>query len=122
MGNPVAKRKVNKSLEIREYVKANMDASAKEVQAALKQRNVNVTTAMVANVKSKSGLTKKRRGRPRKVAGAPVAVRNTAVVSSGEGVSLDTLIEAKRLVAKAGSAQQAVEVIRALQKLESIAS
>lgn len=119
----MAKRKVNKSHEIREFVKANMDATAKEVQAALKKKNIDVTEAMVANVKSKSGLTRGKRGRKRKTTtAAPTGRKMSAAANTGEGVSLDTLIEAKRLVAKAGSAQQAVEVIRALQKLESIAS
>ncbi len=114
----MAKRKVNKSEAIRNFVSENRTASAKEVAEALKKKGIVVTTAMIANVKSKAGLTRSRRGRPRKVTGSQTVGRGAA--AKGD-VALDTLIEAKRLVAKAGSAQRAVEVIRALEKLESIA-
>jgi hypothetical protein len=42
--------------------------------------------------------------------------------SKNGDIALETLIEAKRFVAKVGSAQKAVDVIRALEKLDSIAS
>jgi hypothetical protein len=64
---------------------------------------------MVSNVKSKAGLTRKGRGRP------PVKKS-----TNGSGIGIDALIDAKRFVAKTGSAQRAIEVIRALEKLESI--
>jgi hypothetical protein len=77
------------------------------VVAALKKRGVDVAATMVSNVKSKAGLTRKRRGRP------------PAKKSSSE-IGIDALIDAKRLVAKTGSAQKAIELIRALEKLDSI--
>ncbi|QEG22396.1 hypothetical protein [Mariniblastus fucicola] len=114
----MAKRKVNKSQQIREYVGANRTASAKEVVDALKQKGVKVTAAMVANVKSKAGLTRNRRGRPSSNGTAKVG----RPAKTKTDIALDTLIEAKRFVAKVGSAQKAVDVIRALEKLDSIAS
>ncbi len=119
----MAKRKVNKSQEIRDYVSANRTASAKDVVDAMKSKGIKVTTAMVANVKSKAGLTRGKRGRPRKVAGVTGTVRKVGRPAKQTGkIALETLIEAKRFVAKAGSTQQALEVIRALEKLDSIAS
>lgn len=112
----MAKRKVNKSQEIRDYVKANRTASAKDVVEALKKKGIKVSSPMVANVKSKSGLTRNRRGRPRK----DEAVSSRT--APGCAVALETLIEAKRFVAKVGSTQKALDVIRALEKLDSIAS
>ena len=113
----MAKRKVNKSQEIRDYVKANRTASAKEVVDALKQKGIKVSAPMVANVKSKAGLTRSRRGRP------PLnGVARVGRPSKNGDIALETLIEAKRFVAKVGSAQKAVDVIRALEKLDSIAS
>jgi hypothetical protein len=103
----MAKRKINKSHEIREYIKGNPTTSTKDVVAALKKRGVDVAATMVSNVKSKAGLTRKRRGRP------------PAKKSSSE-IGIDALIDAKRLVAKTGSAQKAIELIRALEKLDSI--
>ena len=113
----MAKRKVNKSQEIRDYVQANRQASAKDVVDALKRKGIKVSAPMVANVKSKAGLTRSRRGRP-PGSGAASKVRRGA----NADIALETLIEAKRFVAKVGSAQKAVDVIRALEKLDSIAS
>lgn len=112
----MAKRKVNKSQEIRDYVSANRTASAKDVVDALKKKGIKVSAPMVANVKSKAGLTRSKRGRPpgRGVGSKAGRVR-------GADVALEALIEAKRFVAKVGSAQKAVDVIRALEKLDSIA-
>jgi len=119
----MAKRKVNKSQEIRDFVSANRSSSAQDVVDALKSKGIKVTTAMVANVKSKAGLTRGRRGRPRKTAAGLNGTRRVGRPSSPNGdVALETLIEAKRFVAKVGSTQQALEVIRALEKLDSIAS
>jgi len=111
----MAKRKVNKSQEIRDYVSANRTASAKDVVDALKKKGIKVSAPMVANVKSKAGLTRNRRGRP------PGSTSAKAGRIKGGDVALDTLIEAKRFVTKVGSAQQAIDVIRALEKLETIA-
>jgi len=111
----MAKRKVNKSQEIRDYVSSNRTASAKNVVDALKKKGISVSAPMVANVKSKAGLTRSKRGRP------PGSVASRAVRSNGADVALDALIEAKRFVAKVGSPQKAVEVIRALEKLDSVA-
>ncbi len=112
----MAKRKVNKSQEIRDYVKANREASAKDVVEALKRKGIKVSAPMVANVKSKAGLTRSRRGRP------PGSGASKIGRGSASDIALDTLIEAKRFVAKVGSAQKAVDLIRALEKLDSIAS
>ena len=111
----MAKRKVNKSQEIRDYVSANRTASAKDVVDALKKRGIKVSAPMVANVKSKAGLTRNRKG-----ASANGAAK-VGRAANGTDVALDALIAAKRFVAKVGSTQQAVDVIRALEKLDSVA-
>ena len=116
----MAKRKVNKSQEIRDYVSANRTASAKDVVDALKKKGVKVSAPMVANVKSKAGLTRNGRGRPSSNGTSRSA--KIGRTSPCTDVALEALIEAKRFVAKVGSAQEAVEVIRALEKLDSIAS
>ena len=120
----MAKRKVNKSQEIRDFVSSNRKASAKAVVDAMQKKGIKVTAAMVANVKSKAGLTRGRRGRPRTaIGGTNGSVRRVGrPAKQNREVALESLIEAKRFVAKVGSVQQAVEVIRALEKLDSIAS
>jgi len=113
----MAKRKVNKSQEIRDFVGEHPTASARDVVDALKKRGIKVSAPMVANVKSKAGLTRSKRGRPP----GSGASRNGKTASNA-GLALDALIEAKRFVAKVGSTQNAVDAIRALEKLDSIAS
>jgi arginine repressor len=109
------KSKVNKSQAIRDYVSAHRSASAKEVVASLAKKNVSVTAAMVANVKSKAGLTKQRRGRK-----TSSKKKGTSRAEKVGGLSVEMLIEAKRLIKKAGSASKAVQAIRAIEKLESV--
>jgi hypothetical protein len=120
----MVKRKVNKSKEIRDYVSSNRSASAKAVVEAMQAKGIKVTAAMVANVKSKAGLTRGRRGRPRKSTSTlNGAVRKVGRPTIHKGdVALETLIEAKKFVAKVGSTQQALDVIRVLEKLDSIAT
>jgi arginine repressor len=74
----MAKRKINKSEAIREFVRANGHVPTKEVVRALKAKGISVNAAMVSNVKSKAGLTRGGRGRPKKT-----AVRN--VLSKRDG-------------------------------------
>ena len=97
----MAKRKVNKSQAIRDYVTANPEASAKAVVAALAKQNIKVSGPTVATVKSKSGLSKSRKG-PR---------------ASGL-VSVDTLVAAKRLSAIAGSTEAAIAAVKTIGELE----
>lgn len=114
----MAKRKVNKSQEIRDFVSANPTASAKDVVEALKRTGIKVSAPMVANVKSKAGLTRSRRGRPP----GKTTPKVGRPAKKGGDVALDALLDAKRLIAKCGSAQAAVDMIRTLEKLDSISN
>ena len=122
----MAKRKVNKSAAIREYAKANMNATAKEVAEALKGKGVSVTPGMVANIRSKAGLSKKSRkraGRPKGSKNVVTTAKKKATTrqasSNGSDFSLGMLLEAKKLVANAGSSDKAIAAINAIAKLES---
>lgn len=107
----MVKKKVNKSEEIRKYVKGHPGASAKGVVEALKKKGITVTAAMVATVKSKSGLSKKR---------IPTTTRKRTLVASAQPLSADLLCAAKILSLKAGSTDKAIEALRTIQKIESI--
>lgn len=106
------KRKVNKSQEIRDYFGKNPSASAKQVVEALGKRKVKVSTAMVANVKSKSGLSKPRKGRKRITRGRPAA---------SNGSAFDILVEAKKFRTRAGSTEAAIAALKTIDRLDSIA-
>ncbi|MEM7454952.1 MAG: hypothetical protein AAF456_11435 [Planctomycetota bacterium] len=113
----MAKRKVNKSQIIRDYYLKNRTASAKEVVAAMAKKNIKVSEALVANVKSKAGLTKRRgSGKP----GRPSSGAGRKAASANGHVSIDILMDAKKLVSAAGSATNAIAAIRAIEKLDSM--
>lgn len=111
----MAKRKVNKSQAIRDYVVANPAASAKSVVAALGKKGIKVTPSTVANVKSKSGLSKARGG-----SSSVQKPRGRRPASAAGQFPMDVLIEAKRLRSKAGSVEKALEALRAIDQLESV--
>lgn len=120
----MAKRKVNKSQEIRDYATANPDASAKEIVAALKKKKISVSEATVANVRSKAGLTKRGSKRRKKATVGTGAAKTTGrrrkAASTGHDIPLQTLIEAKKLSLAAGSVENALEAVKAIDRLESL--
>ncbi len=109
----MSKKKINKSQEIRDYVTANPESSAKEVVAALAKKKIGVTAATVATVKFKAGLSKKRGGTKAKRRGRPPS-------NGRSSLDLDALLAAKKFAAKAGSLDQAIESLKVLQKLEAV--
>ncbi|TWU10711.1 hypothetical protein [Allorhodopirellula heiligendammensis] len=125
----MAKKKssgVNKSQAIREYCAANPEAKPLEVAEAMKAIGIDVNAQFVSTVKSNSKKSKKtgRRGRPAGVSakkaapakklGRPAASK--ARSNSGE-VSLDSLINAKKLVEEMGGVDNARNAISVLEQL-----
>lgn len=103
----MAKRKVNKSHEIREYVIANPGSSAKDVVNALAKKRIQVSPSMVATVKFKAGLTKTR--------------KKGLNFGKGNGqMNVDLLVDAKKFLTKAGSTQAAIDALKAIDMIESI--
>ena len=115
----MAKRKINKSQEIRDFVKSHPQSSAKEVVAALKSKGVAVTAQTVATVKSKSGLTRKKlRSKKSK---SPSRQPQPSKVNRRD-LNLDLLIAAKKFSLEVGSADKAIAAIQAYKKLESVSA
>ncbi len=114
----MAKLKVNKSEEVRNFVRANPDASNKEIVDAMKKMKIVVSSQMVSTVKSNAGLTKgKKRGRPAKKS---VAQRRMTGGSNGHTFAVDLLTDAKKLRVKAGSFDIAIAAIRAIDQIDAI--
>lgn len=142
----MAKRTVNKSQEIRDYFGINPAASAKEVVAAMADKGIEVTEQTVATVKFKAGLTKSRnkgakttksgnaagsaetrkRGRPpgslnkKTLKGISITGAGPAQADADHGLNIELLIDAKKLIHRAGSSQQAIEALKAINALDSI--
>ena len=101
------RRGPNKSQAIRDYMAANSEAAPKQVQEGLAAQGITVTTQLISNTKSRSGAKTKRRGKKRGPK-AKVGVEN---------VSLAALLEAKKLVDRAGSVDVVRRALDALEKL-----
>lgn len=99
----MAKRTVNKAEKIREaFAELGNDARPKDVIAALAKQNIKVAPAQVSNLKAKLGV---KRGASKR--GGKKAT---------DGLSLDSLLAAKKLVDTLGI-ERALEAIQALSKL-----
>ncbi|EMB15420.1 hypothetical protein [Rhodopirellula europaea] len=120
----------NKSQAIRDYYGANPDAKPMEVAAELGKKGIVVTPAFVSTVKSTTmGKSAKKSARKsaKKSApsvkksskgakrGRPVGSTNKATASNE--VSLDSLLQVKRIVEEMGSVQDAKNALTALEKL-----
>jgi hypothetical protein len=109
------KRAVNKSEEIRAVFKQKPEAGPTEVRAILKRKGVQVSVALVSNVKAamlkkqggtaKSNGAAKRRGRPARKA-------------AGDTVSMAKLLEARKFAAQVGGVDQAVDLLKTLAQLQ----
>src|SRR5688572_29829259 len=103
----MAKRKINRSQAIRDYLAKNAGASVSEIKEALAKKGIKASDGLINAVKYRksAGKGKKKRGRP--AGGASVA-----------GISVDSLVAAKQLVEQAGSAEAAVQAIGVLRRLQ----
>ena len=90
---------MSKSQKIREFKAANPQASATEIQSALKKEKIRVSLPLIYQV-----FAKKKKGRKAK--------------SNGD-VSIETLLEAKKVVAEAGSIEEARKALELLERLSS---
>ena len=104
----MAKKKVNKSQAIRDFVEANPEAGPTEVAAALKKERIIVSPAMVSSVKTTS---KKKKGRGRKK-----AARSAKPAS--DKIALSSLIKAKNMAESVGGIEKAQTALAALAKLQ----
>lgn len=116
----------NKSQAIRDYYEANPDAKPMEVSAELSKKGIVVTPAFVSTVKSTTMGKSARRSAKKSASnvkkssngakrGRPVGSTNKA--TSSNEVSLDSLLQVKRIVEEMGSVQDAKNALTALEKL-----
>lgn len=118
----------NKSQAIRDYYGANPDAKPMEVAAELGKKGIVVTPAFVSTVKSttmgKSAKKSARKSAKKSTASAKKStgakrgrpVGSTNKTTSNE-VSLDSLLQVKKIVEEMGSVQDAKNALTALEKL-----
>ena len=103
------RRKFNKSAAIRAYLEKHPDAAPMAVAKAVSKPGNKVSPQLVSNIKHNMGAKKAKRGRPRKALASRKASEN--------GLSLDHLLAAKKLVDQLGGVEVAVNAINALATL-----
>lgn len=104
-----AKAKTNRSQAIRDFLKSQPGAGAKVIKEALAKEGIKVSDSLINAVKYKK--TKPAGGRKR---GRPVSAK-----SNGNVVSIDSLLEIKKIVDKVGGVDAAEKAIAVLKRLES---
>ena len=92
-----------KSQAIRDYLNENKQAKAVDVVAALSAKGINVSTAMVYNLKARKSMGKRRR--QARAGGTEISH------------SITHLVAAKRFVEATGNLKQAQEALAAFAKL-----
>lgn len=99
---------MNKSEAIREYLKANPKAKAKDVVEALKGKGVNVTANLVYFLKGKSSAKKLRKRKV--IRAARAATRNGA----GHGDAIALIQDVRALAQRAGGYEQLKSLVDAI--------
>jgi len=110
----MAKRKVNKTQAVKDFLAENPDATTKDVVAAMKKQRIVVSTNYVSTIKSKGKGKKKVAAKKKAVAKKKAAPKKKA---ADDRISLSALKEAKKLAATLGGIEQAKEAISALAQL-----
>jgi hypothetical protein len=121
MAKKKAAAKFNKSKEIREYKQANPSHGPKQIAEALSAKGLDVTAQFVSTVLTNS-KKKTKIGKPGRPKGSKNVKRGPgrppkAAPSSGNGVSLDSLLLVKRIVAEVGGIDKARSALTALERL-----
>lgn len=102
----------NKSQAIRDCSAANPSFSPKEVAEALAKNGITVTPEYVSTIWS---LDKAKTRKVKKKAAA--ATRAAAPKASGESLTLDALVQARKLAEQLGGIEKVQSAIDALKKL-----
>ena len=105
----MAKAKINKSQKIREHLAKNKNAKPMAVVEALKAEGVEVSTALVGQVKYHGpGKSKRRKAGSKKTA---------AAATTQPGLTVSDLRNVKKVVDRLGGIKQARKALDVLQEL-----
>jgi hypothetical protein len=110
----VARKKRNRSQDIRDYLAIDPAAGPAKIVAELKKKGIVVSSALASRVKSRmqnpGGTGKRgRRGRPRRGANGHKA--------RDEVVAVESLVQARAFVDKVGGIDEAARLLRTLERI-----
>jgi len=107
----MAKKPVNKSQTVRDYLKTHPSTANKEVAEALKKQGIKISANHVANIKSKMAVSKGKRKRRGKAAKA---------MSAKSGVSVHEIKAAFGLLKECGGVERAKEALDAAREIQKV--
>jgi len=112
-----------KSKAIRELLEAQPNATMQDIQSGLEQKGIQASTALIAKIKysGKGKRGRKRKGAKGKRAATAMATngRRKKVSASGQSISLDHLLAAKKLIEQVGSVEAAQSAVQVFAKLSA---
>ena len=109
----MAKRKVNKTQAVKDFLAENPDAATNDVVAAMKAKGIVVSANYVSTIKSSvKGKGKGKKKVAAKKKGAPKKQEAT-----DDKILLSALKEAKKLAERLGGIEEAKQAISALAQL-----
>ena len=118
----MAKKTVNKSQAVRDYLSAHPDAMPKDVRAALAKEGIEVSRVLVSTVKNKlnkTGTTKKAtKKKPVAVAAAPAVVEKPT--TNGGTITLDQVKKVAHTIKTLGGFQRVTEVLEVIKELGGV--
>ena len=107
----MAKKQVNKSQTVRDYIKAHPGTANKEVAEALTKQGIIISANHVSNIKSKMAISKGKRKRRGKAAKA---------MSAKSGVSVHEIKAAFGLLKECGGVERAKEALDAAREIQKV--
>ncbi len=119
----MAKRSVNKSQAVRDYLSAQPDAMPKDVMAALAKDGIKVSRVLVSTVKNKLKKTTTAKKAAKKPAAAVAAAAAPAVVekpTNGGTITLDQVKKVACTVKTLGGFQRVIEVLEVIKALGGV--
>jgi len=109
----MAKRKVNKTQAVRDFLAENPDATTKDVVAAMNKQRITVSPNYVSTIKTNM----KAKGKGKKKVAAKKKAAPKKQEAADDKISLSALKEAKKLAERLGGIEQAKQAISALAQL-----
>ena len=107
---------VNKTQAVKEYLRKHRQALPTTVSETLRSQGIDVSPKYVSNIKFQMGIRRKGK-KATKPAAESAAAATTASPADDDQISLSSLLEAKKLIEKLGSAEAAKRAILALAQL-----
>jgi len=112
----MAKKKVNKTQAVRDYLKDHPGEGSTEIATALTKKGIKITANYVSNIKSKSRTAKKTAKKAVAVEAAPAVVEK----KPADSITLDQIRKVAQTINNLGGYQRMTEVLAVIKELGGV--